>query len=39
MTLGLEYELASGLAKKLRVELIMETADSVASIFPSVGQG
>ena len=37
--LGLEYDLASGLAKKLRVDLVMETADSVASIFPRLARG
>ena len=38
-SLGLEYELASGLANKLRVNLVMETADSVASIFPRLVRG
>ena len=37
--LGLEYELAGGLAEKLRVDLVMETADSVASIFPRLARG
>lgn len=37
--MGLEYELASGLAKRLRVELAMETADSIASILPRLTRG
>ncbi|MFC1680456.1 membrane-bound lytic murein transglycosylase MltF [Pseudomonadota bacterium] len=36
---GLEFELASGLAEKLRVELSMETADSLASVLPRLARG
>lgn len=37
--LGLEYELAAGLADRLRVELSMETTDSIAAILPRLTRG
>jgi len=37
--LGLEFELATGLAKKLRAELSVETADSIAAVLPRLARG
>ncbi|MDJ0955801.1 MAG: membrane-bound lytic murein transglycosylase MltF [Arenicellales bacterium] len=37
--LGLEYDLVKGIAKKLDVELVMETTDTVASILPRLTRG
>lgn len=37
--MGLEYDLARGIADRLNVDLVMETTDTVASILPRLNRG
>ncbi len=37
--MGLEYDLASGIAQRLNVDLVMHTTDTIASIFPRLNRG
>ena len=38
-SMGLEYDLARGMADRLNVDLVMQTTDTIASIFPRLNRG